>query len=179
LPSRNRYKERLMSEHNEQDGENESSADTKDESERKHSFVRALLCAGHDIEFSFQNSLTIAGVVIVPLVVAWLTAVGFAVPLPPALALGLLVPVWFILLKAAKYAKSRKSLYGFGGACSTVLLVSGFLLAYALKPKAMPIPPPSVVRQTTQGAGSAAVNGDGNKVETHVQETQKKEANKQ
>jgi hypothetical protein len=123
-----------MSEHHDESSQDESIADPQEKAERKHALVRALLRTGHEIEFSLQNSLTIAAVLVIPLVVACLVAGGFAVPLPPAVGFGLLVPLWFIVGKTSKYAKSKATLYLFGGSCSVLLVLVGFLLAHALKP---------------------------------------------
>ena len=140
--------------------------DPQEEANHKDSLIRALCRTGHEIEFSLQNSITIAGVVVIPLAVACLVSFGFAVPLPPAVAIGLLVPLWFIVVKTKQYANSRPTLYLFGCSCSALLVLAGFLLALALKPKVQAPAPnqPSVSTgpARTSGDNSPANTGSGN-----------------
>lgn len=154
-----------MPEQHDESGQDDSSANPQEEANRKHSLVRAFFRAGHEIQFSFQNSVTIAGVVVIPLVVACLVAFGFDVPLPPAIGIGLLVPLWFIVWKTSKYANSRAPLYLIGGSCSALLVLAGFLLAYALKPKIRSefVIAPS---KPSVGTGPAVTTGDNSPANT-------------
>ena len=152
-----------MPDGHEEPGQNESGADPQEEANHKYSLIGAVLRSGHEIEFSLQNSITIAGVVVIPLVVACLIALGFAVPLPPAAGIGLLVPLWFIVAKTSKYVKSRAALYLFGGSCSALLVLAGFLLAYALKPKTQS---QIVIAPPAAGTGLAVTTGDSSPANT-------------
>ena len=158
-----------MPEDREESGHDEPSANPKEEARGKHSLIRALLRTVHEIQFSLQNSLTVAGIVVIPLVAASLVAVGWDFPVPPAVGVGLLVPLWFIVRKTSRYAESTAALYSFGGLCSVLVVLAGFSLAYALKPKAQspsviaPSQPRSITGPAvTSGPNSPANTGSGN-----------------
>jgi hypothetical protein len=51
-----------MPEDREESGHDEPSANPKEEARGKHSLIRALLRTVHEIQFSLQNSLTVAGI---------------------------------------------------------------------------------------------------------------------
>ena len=100
---------------------------------------------------------------------ASLVAVGWDFPVPPAVGVGLLVPLWFIVRKTSRYAESTAALYSFGGLCSVLVVLAGFSLAYALKPKAQspsviaPSQPRSITGPAvTSGPNSPANTGSGN-----------------
>jgi len=106
--------------------------DAHDQPNQTRSLARALLRSARDLEISLQNCLTVAGVIVIPLAIFWLGARGVGAPVPPAIALGTLVPLWYFVLKTDKYAESRLALFSFAGVVTALIVVAGFGIASAV-----------------------------------------------
>jgi len=134
-----------------------------------------------DLEISLQNILTFAGIFVIPFV-----AYALGAPMAVAVAVGLCLPIWFLVVKTINRVARKSKLFALGAFCSVVLVSAGFGLSAYMKPKstqriqapnspdtgqqakpASPeVPGPAIEAPVTQTAGPCGANviGSGNTV---------------
>jgi hypothetical protein len=149
-----------MPEHEDKASDDNQGADSEEESGHKDHLFRALLRVGNEVQFSLQNSLTAAGVFVLPLALACLAGSNLGSPIPLAIAIALLVPLWFFLVKALKYARSRKSIYCAGVVLSAVLVLFGAWISSALEPKMGTTVPPTPQQTVIQQGQNNQINNN-------------------
>jgi hypothetical protein len=131
----------------------------------------ALLRTVQELDISLQNILTIISVFVVPFL-----AYVLGMPLVLALALGLSLVVWFLIVKSLKYTRSKTSI-SLVGIFSTVLLAGCATAIWTLeRPQITPPPPaipatgPAVANGTCNGVNS----GNGGRVDVNCKDQDKK-----
>jgi hypothetical protein len=106
-----------------------------------------------DLNISTQNVLAFIATFVIPLVATVLGA-----RLVVALAVGVCVVIWFLVLKTAGHVKSRFALIGFGVVCTALVLITGFIasavITKANNASAPPQPAPPQQHYETHGAQS-------------------------
>jgi hypothetical protein len=97
----------------------------------------ALLRTIRDLNISTQNVLAFIATFVIPFVASVLGA-----RLVVALAVGVCVVIWFLVLKTFRRVKSRFALIGSGMVCTVLLLAAGFIASSVMtKPSSATSPP--------------------------------------
>jgi hypothetical protein len=119
----------------------------------KAGLLSALRRTIRDLSISTQNVLAFIATFVIPFVASVLGA-----RLVVALAVGICVVIWFLVLKTLGHVKSRGALIGSATVCTALVLIAGFVLSAGItKPSsaiAPPQPPPPRQHYETHGPQS-------------------------
>src|SRR5436190_1140321 len=113
----------------------------------------ALLRTIQGLQVSLQNILSIIAVFVVPFVVSILGE-----PMSIAVAAGSCVLLWFILIKALPHVRSKIFLFTFGGVCTVLVAITGFVIPPGTQTKPLASPVQGSLRPTS--IRSAPTHGD-------------------
>jgi hypothetical protein len=148
-----------VSEDPQEPAENDST--TEEESTGKVGLLSALQRVLQELEISLQNVLTLVGTFVIPLV-----AYAFGAQMAVAVGIGLSIVLWFLLVKSARYARSKTTLIVVGFALSAMLIGAGFVMK-------VPHAGQASMEQKSQDCSSNVI-GNENKVSVNCDDKNKK-----